>query len=328
MWKSIIVLGSVAVSAVAADGKFALLGTPGELDVTFGGKVIARYQHAYDRSTPATLVETYKPYLHVFAADGTTLITKGGGGDYPHHRGIFIGWNRITFNGKTYDRWHMRGGEQVHQGFLAQQAGADHATFTSLVHWHDEAGQPFIVEERTLTFRPAPAPAHVMVDFTAKLTAPRGDVKLDGDPEHAGIHFRPANELDRARTLYVLPRENANAHRDPGYPWVGETFTLGGALHSVVAMSHPTNPKGTRWSAYRDYGRFGAFPTATIPAGGWVSFTYRFVIADGAMLPADSIQQSYNEFAGTTDETPKVTVVPAENKTAARKAEKKPAKKK
>ena len=60
----------------------------------------------------------------------------------------------------------------------------------------------------------------------------------------------------------------------------------GGKQYSVVEMSHPENPKGTKWSAYRNYGRFGAFPVATIKAGKPLVLKYRFVIADGEMMPA------------------------------------------
>ena len=63
--------------------------------------------YAHDVSTPERRLETYKPYLHVFDADGTAPITKGAGGDFTHHRGIFIGWNKISVGGKTMDRWHM-----------------------------------------------------------------------------------------------------------------------------------------------------------------------------------------------------------------------------
>lgn len=94
-------------------------------------------------------------------------------------------------------------------------------------------------------------------------------------------------------------------------PGLAKPF-LRGKLHSVVEMSHPGNPKGTRWSAYRDYGRFGAFPTATIKSGEAVTFNYRFLIAAGEMPAADVIQQSHNAYAGTSAATPKVTAQPAE----------------
>lgn len=170
-----------------------------------------------------------------------------------------------------------------------------------------------------MTVSAGPAPAYAQIDFTSKLTAPRGEVKLDGDPEHAGIHFRPANNVERTKTLYVFPRENADAHKDKDYPWVGETFTLAGRMSSVVSIGHVGNPSGTRWSAYRDYGRFGAFPTATIKSGESVTFKYRFLVAAGEMLPAAPVQKSANDFSGTSDPTPKTTVLRSEQPKAAAK---------
>src|SRR5205823_6470869 len=90
---------------------------------------------------------------------------------------------------------------------------------------------------------------------------------------------------------------------------VGMSYTLGGKKYSIAEISHPENPKGTKWSAYRDYGRFGAFPKAALKSGETRAFKYRFIIADGEMLPAEAIQKSSDEFAGATTPTttPKTT---------------------
>jgi hypothetical protein len=314
---AVFILGAMLCAGgagLAAEGdKFALNDQPGQyLDVLLGGRAAGRYMYAYDKSTPEKRLETYKPYLHVFDAEGKAPITKGAGGSYTHHRGIFIGWNKIGFGGKIYDRWHMKGGEQVHQKFLAQEADAAHASFTSLVFWNDDEGAPFLEEERTMTFRLAPAPAYLLIDFTSKLKATRGDVMLDGDPEHAGVHFRPANEIDPKQTVYVFPKEGANPRKDDDYPWVGESYTLVGKRYSVVQMNHPDNPKGTRFSAYRNYGRFGAFFKASIKSGESLTVRYRFLIAEGEMPPADTIQTCCNEFAGTSAPAPKTSVLKAE----------------
>jgi len=94
-----------------------------------------------------------------------------------------------------------------------------------------------------------------------------------------------------------------------------------------VELSHPDNPKNTRWSAYRDYGRFGAFPAATIPAGGNLVLRYRFLIADGEMPPVELIQKCWDEFAGAASPSavPKVTVRPAEKSAPPKKPATKPA---
>ncbi len=300
--------------SAAAGAGFSFKETPGEsLDVLRDGKIVARYMNAHDTSTPARNNETYKPFLHVFDAEGAAPITKGAGGSFTHHRGIYIGWNKIGVGGKVYDRWHMKGGDQVHELFLAQEAGADRASFTSLVRWTGgKQTETIIEEERTLTFLPAPAPAYALIDMVSKLKAMAGETVLDGDPEHSGLHFRPADEVDRTKTTYLYPVENANAHKDRGYPWFGETFTLAGKRYSVVYLNHPANPKDAAASAYRDYGRFGAFWKATIPAKGVAEFRARFLVIAGELPAPEFIQKAWNEYAGANEPVPKVTALGAE----------------
>lgn len=311
-------IGSLFFSSVRAESAettgFALVDgeLPRSLDIVCDGKTVGRYMYAHDTSTPALRHDTYKPYLHVFDVQGKAPITKGPGGLFTHHRGIFIGWNKIGFKGKSYDRWHMSGGEQVHQAFSARQADADHATFTSVVHWNDNEGKPLLEEARTMTFRRVPAPAYALIEFQSVLKAPAGAVTLDGDPEHAGIQFRPADEVDKAQTVYLHPGRDVNPHKATDLAWIGETFWLRGQSYSVVQMNHPDNPAGTRISAYRNYGRFGMFPTATIQAGETCAFRYRFLVAAGEMPSAKEIQAVCNAFTGKSDDAPPVTTKRAE----------------
>jgi hypothetical protein len=302
-----------SAAAFAADG-FAFKDTPGDhLDVLRDGKIVARYMYASDNSSKERRTETYKPYLHVFDAEGKAPITKGAGGDLPHHRAVCVGWNGIQIGDKKYDRWHMPDGEQVHEKFLVQTADAKHATFTSLIRWTGRKDEPpIIMEERTFTFLPAPAPAYAMIDLSTKIKAVAGDTSLNADPEHSGLQFRPAQEIDKAQTIFVLPGEKANAHKDRDLPWAGESFTLGGQRFSAVQFGHPSNPKPVVTSAYRDYGRFGFTFATKIAANAEATYRCRFLIAQGEMFPAEQIQKVANEFAGTKDPTPKITVNKAE----------------
>ena len=61
-----------------------------------------------------------------------------------------------------------------------------------------------------MAFHRGPAPFRLMIDFTATLTAPRGDVRLEADPEHGGVQYRPADMsegLAKKETIFVLPKE-------------------------------------------------------------------------------------------------------------------------
>ncbi|MCA8982257.1 MAG: PmoA family protein [Planctomycetaceae bacterium] len=305
----LLVLSAMALptltSVRAEQISFQLRDVPGQyLDVLAGDKIVARYQYAYDPSTPESLHETYKPYLHVMDAAGEMPITKGAGGQFTHHRGIFIGWNKVEQDGKSYDRWHMKQGDIVHKQFENLQAGPGRAQFTSLTHWNkgpEDNGETLIREKRTMTFLPGTGPVRLVIDFASTLTPTGGTVRLNGDPEHAGVQFRPADEVDRKRTQYLFPREGMDPRKDQDPAWVGETFFLKGQPHSIVHVNHPRNPAGTLYSAYRDYGRFGAFFVTEIPEGESLTLRYRFLVIDGNLPDRELLGQLAEEFARKAD---------------------------
>lgn len=303
----------LAASAFAQTEGFSFQDTVGDhLDVLLNGKPLARYQYAFDSSTPERLQETYKPYLHVLDVEGKAPITKGPGGDFPHHRGLVVGWNKLTTPAGVVDRWHMKGGNIIHQKLLTQKADKDSATFTALIHWQGSTEDPILAEERTITLLHAPAPAYALIEMRSELKALTGETKLDGDPEHAGMQFRPSMAIDRTQTIYVYPKANPEPHKDRDYPWVAERMSVGDKRYTVAFLNHPDNPQDTLFSAYRDYGRFGAFFHTTIPADGKVNIQARILVSEGDALSPDQIQKAANAFTGKNDPTPEVTEKPAE----------------
>ncbi|MCA8972414.1 MAG: PmoA family protein, partial [Planctomycetes bacterium] len=77
--------------------------------ITVDGRLRLRSERGYDRDRRE---ETWKAHDAVFGVDGE-MLTKGAGGKFPHHRGIFAGWNKMTCGGKAYDFWHGRAGETI-----------------------------------------------------------------------------------------------------------------------------------------------------------------------------------------------------------------------
>lgn len=314
--RTLLLLSLSAVSGMAEtkSAAFAFKDTAAShLDINRDGKTVARWMYAHDTSTKERAAETYKPFLHVFDASGTGPITKGAGGSFTHHRGVFLGWNKISLGGKTYDRWHMKGGDQVQKELIKPTAEAGKATFTSHILWAGATPEVTILDEkRTLTFFTPDTPAYLGIDMTSVVKAVAGETQLGGDPEHAGLQFRPAEEVDRAATTYIYPVKEADAHKDRDYPWVGETFTLAGKQYSVIYLNHPDNPKDTAFSAYRDYGRFGGFFKTSLAANQELTLKVRLLIVEGAMPEASVIQKASNEFTGKSDPVPTVTIKPAE----------------
>jgi acetyl esterase len=269
------------------------------LEVTFGGTPLARYEFAFDASTPERRLETYKPFLHVYDKNGARVITKGAGGQFTHHRGIFLGFNRMKIGEQSYDLWHMKEGVQVHQRFSVQSVDQHQAQFTSVIHWQDNAGKVLIEEQRTFTFHQPPGRAYALIEMASNLKALVGDVSLSGDPEHAGAHFRPADDTIAAETTYTFHKEGIDPKKDLDLPWVGATFRLatGKNKYSAVILNHPDNPRNTRFSAYRDYGRFGAFPELKIAQGESAKLRYQWIVNGGKMLAHEVIEKTHADFS-------------------------------
>jgi hypothetical protein len=296
----VVTLAALAASAAAADAPFAFELQEGRhLDVFHAGRRAVRYVLAYD---PDRYKETYKPFLHVFDAAGESPVTNGvAAKQYPHHRGIFIGWTKLMFGGKRYDFWGMGGGCQQHVRLLARDAGPAGARFTSLVHWNDRAGTTLLEEKRTHVLLPGEKPTLALVDVVSRLTPVAGDVVLDGDPEHAGVQYRPHDDVDRKATTYLFHADGVTPGRgkDTDMPWVAQQYTLAGTTYNVQQMNHPSNPKGTEWSAYRDYGRFGCWFRKELAKGETLTVRYRFWVSEGELKPREAYQKQYDAFAAS-----------------------------
>ena len=290
------------------------------LDLLFDGRKVTRYMYALDRSTKQRLLETYKTFLHVFDAAGENLLTNGPDGLhpymtnkilYPHHRGIFIGWNRLEFGGKRYDFWHMgeQGRVQKHQKFLELTAGPVLARSNCLVHWNDKDGRTIIAEQRNTTVFHQLIPTVLLLEFVTELKAVNGDVFLDGDPEHAGFQYRPHDDVAKGdkdvKAAYLFHKDGIDAHKDKDLPWAAMSYGLNGKRYSVLYMDYPDNPRSVIYSAYRDYGRFGAYFKKKINDGDTLKLKYRIWITEGPMPEREKLAKKYSEFV----DGPKVEVV-------------------
>ena len=299
-------IGSIACGAgfswKDAEGKY--------LDLLYDGRKVTRYMYESDESSEQRIFETYKVFHHVFDEKGENPLTNGPDGEnpytkevlYPHHRGIFIGWNKLQFEGKSYDTWHMTNGvRQVHQKFLEKKADSEKAISTMLIHWKSGDGKVMVAEKRTMTvYRPDDGTI-VLLDFETELTAPNGKVYLDGDPEHAGFQYRPHDGVAKGpaegKAKYRFHKEGVDPKKDKDLPWVALEYGLNGKRYSVQYMSDPSNPNaGAVYSAYRDYGRFGEFFKHTIPAGQTLKLRYRICVSEGPLPDRKSLAKQYAAF--------------------------------
>src|SRR5262249_26881245 len=150
---------------------------------------------------------TYKVYHHLYDPDGQFFVTKGPGGLYPHHRGLYFGFNKITYDGKQADIWHCNKNEhQTHGKFLTSEAGPVLGRHRMEILWYGQANDVFAKEERELTL--FNVPGGQMVGFASRLHSTGSKIKLDGDPQHAGFQFRASQEVAEktgSKTYYIRP---------------------------------------------------------------------------------------------------------------------------
>lgn len=289
--------------------------TPKErMTLIHGERLVARYMYLpLLETSPNLREETYKPYHHLYTPDGSRYATKGPGGQYTHHRGLFYGFNRVSYGEKgekQADVWHCANdAHQLHQEFLEMEAGPVFARQRVRIDWHGPKKEVFASEQREFTFYAVPSGQ--LVEFASRLSSKAGDVRLDGDPQHAGFHFRADDEVaskTNKQTYYLRPdgkgqpgeTRNWDAQsRDPktvNLPWNAMSFVLGDQRYTALYLDHPENPKEARYSE-RDYGRFGSYFEYDLKEDQPLVVNYRLWLQDGEMTgeKAEALSASFTE---------------------------------
>jgi hypothetical protein len=275
-------------------------GAEGISELRFDKRPVLRYVHpVFDDSTKEKREETYKVFHHLFDPAGERLVTKGPGGLYTHHRGLFYGFNKITYaDGKKADIWHCTGDTfQEHVKILSSEAGPVLGRQRVELAWHGQGKEVFAREERELTVYAVPG--GTLVEFASRLRTAGESIKLDGDPQHAGFHFRADNEVaDRTKneTIFVRPdgpgepgkTRNWPADKDHvNLPWNAMSFVLGQQRYSAAYLDRPTNPKEARCSE-REYGRIGSYFEYEVTRDKPLLVNYRIWLQTG-MMKGDEI---------------------------------------
>ncbi len=268
------------------------------------GRPLLRLETAFDR---ADFERTSKPIWHLFLPGTDVQLTKGVGGEFSHHRGLFLGFNKTTIGGTTFDFWHCPDAGQRHAGYDAMREirSAVRGDLASTTHWVSPTDEIVVRDRRTLTawqqLDGKSADAPWTVDVAIELSADQV-VTLRGDPQHAGFQLRVADEVaQRKDARYVRPASAKDAKNDVWIdcPWVAGLFTIGGRQVAIQHMSHPDNPQPVSYST-RPYGRFGAFFTADLTPNQPLRLRYRLVVVpmqEGTNVTSERFADAYADFA-------------------------------
>jgi hypothetical protein len=305
---------TVSEDAPAAKG-YSWSNTEGEYaELSYGDRPVLRYMYKpLDESSDEARELTTKVYHHLYDLTGERFVTKGPGGQYPHHRGLFLGFSKISYgDGQQVNTWGCApGAHQAHGEFLSEEAGPVLGRHAVAVGWHGSEPEPFIVEQRQLTVYNVPGGQ--LVQFASRLASRVGKVRLDGDPQHAGFQFRASQEVaagDQSLTYYLrpdgcgMPGETRNwDHKTRrsdcvNLPWNAMSFVVGGKRYTAAYLDHPDNPKEARYSE-RAFGRFGSYFEYELDEQRELEMKYRLWLQEGEMTVKEAAALSA-EFVGPT----------------------------
>ncbi len=257
------------------------------------GPILAVFCEPYDPSTAASKEATFKTFTHVYDPEGDTLISKGAGGKFPHHRGLFYGFMKTTYSAGLVDTWHCKDGVHLNlTGPGVEEIGPLAARVTLPVGWYGKKDDLFAKEERQFTaIRAGKA---LVVDFASRVTPVSGTIKVDGDPQHAGYHFRASDEVASVtskETVFVRPSgadkpvatRNWPERKDHiNLPWNLMQFSANGNRYSATYINPASNRGESRFSE-REYGRFGCYFVAEATQEDPLVVHYRTVFRRGAI---------------------------------------------
>ncbi|MBC8868496.1 MAG: PmoA family protein [Planctomycetes bacterium] len=252
--------------------------------------------------------DAYKVYHHVYDLAGTRFITKGSGGKYPHHRGLFFGYNQVTYgDGRKANTWSGQTTPQTHAGFLADEAGPVLGRHLAAVDWRGAKNDVYLTERRELAVYNTPG--GTLIEFTSRVATAGGTVRLDGNAAHAGFQFRADQEVAEGtekQTCYLRPDGKGELGQARGsafdLPWDAISFVLDEKRYTVLYLDHPENHKPTEYNE-RTYGRFGSFFPYELDDGKDLMVKYRVWVQDGEMTVEQATALS-NDFA----DPPQVTI--------------------
>lgn len=266
-----------------------------------------------------------KPYLYpILAADGTRLnrdypmaSPPGEDHDHPHHRSLWFTHGAV--NGQNFWSENPQAGKIVHEALLETKSGAT-GVLRARSRWEALDGKVVCTDETTVRVQAGPEGRRL--DYEVTLHADQGALTF-GDTKEGAMAMRLAqwmtrphkyNKQDAPGAGHTVNSEGVRDDATWGKraAWVDYFAPRDGKIYGVAVFDHPQNPRHPTWWHVRDYGLFAANPFGqhdfeslkdkpnagdyTVPAGGSITFRYRFYFHTGDTTAAH-IAERYKEYA-------------------------------
>ncbi|HTO03250.1 MAG TPA: PmoA family protein [Opitutus sp.] len=250
-----------------------------------------------------------RPFLHpILAADGTQLTRSfpmetvaGEETDHPHHRSLWFTHGAV--NGVDFWTEGPTKGTIVNES-VEQRTDENIGTIRSRNRWLGPDGKLVCTDETLIRFLAHPEGR--FLDYEVTIRALDDQPLLLGDTKEGSMAIRIAQWMTMTHKYQKREVEGqGRAVNDSGIrdaaawgkraAWVDYHAPYKGQTYGVAIFDHPANPRHPTWWHVRDYGLFAANPFGqhdfegtkekplpkdlgdlTVPAGGKITFRYRF----------------------------------------------------
>jgi hypothetical protein len=237
--------------------------------------------------------------------------------DHPHHKSLWYAHGAV--NGHDFWSESPNAGRTVHLEFLELSSGREAGVIRSRNRLIAKDGTVIATDERTLRIHNRTG--HRLFDFEVTIQATHGELTF-GDTKEGTMAVRLAetmrltpNQTNRGQPGgHIVTSAGVRDQQTWGTraAWVDYHGPVEGETVGMAIFDHPENPRHPTWWHVRDYGLFAANPFGIhdfekkpagtgdfrVPAGGSVTFRYRFYIHRGDEREADVAGQ-YEKYVAT-----------------------------
>jgi hypothetical protein len=242
--------------------------------------------------------------------------------DHVHQRSLW--WAHGEVNGVDFWSESARAGKTAHMKILGMKSGPDVGELVTLNELLTREGKRLATVE--FTIRAHRRADHRLLDFDVNLKASDGEVIL-GDTKEGTMAIRLAETMRLTPNKFNAGKPTGHIVNSEGVRdkatwgkrarWVDYYGPVQGRTVGVAIFDHPSNPKHPTWWHVRDYGLFAANPFGVhdfekkpagtgemkIPAGGQLTFRYRFLLHNGDET-AGQVAQRYEDYAREKPRSP------------------------
>ena len=305
----------------------------GRVRVEIGGKLFTEYVY---RNVPKpclypVIAADGTELMRHFPMKGKGGV-PGEAEDHPHHRSLWFTHGAV--NGVDFWTEGNNRGKIVSEA-VEQSTTKGVGTITARNRWVGPDGVEHLTDETTIRIRPLEDGGRLL-DYEVTLKAPADKPVVFGDTKEGSMAIRlPLWMTPPHRyTVTVQDETGKNVRKrvthegkgtivnDSGVKntdawgkksaWVDYHAPKGEKMYGVAIFDHPQNPRHPTWWHVRDYGLFAANPFGqhdfedlkdnpkagdlTIPAGGSVTFRWRFYFHEGDEKAA-KVAEHYEAYA-------------------------------